>query len=68
VEVENQSEAVIGDVPDHYNHGALINYSPGDIATAHRILKDRDLGVALTGNAEAVEDCPRRVGAVEITA
>jgi hypothetical protein len=28
-------------------------------------LSDRDLGVAPTGNAEAVEDCPRRVGAIE---
>ena len=30
-----------------------------------RILSDRDLCVALARNAEAVEDCPRRVGTVE---
>ena len=30
-----------------------------------KILRDRDLCVALTRNAEAVEDCPRRVGAIE---
>jgi hypothetical protein len=30
-----------------------------------KILSDRDLCVSLTGNAEAVQDCARRVGAVE---
>ena len=34
-------------------------------AATWEILTDRDLRVALAGNAEAVEDCPRRVGAVE---
>ena len=30
-----------------------------------KILTDRGLCVALTRNAKAVEDCPRRVGAIE---
>jgi hypothetical protein len=30
-----------------------------------KILRDRDLSVALARDAEAVEDCARRVGAVE---
>ena len=36
-----------------------------EILPPHNALSDRDLGVALTRNAEAVEDRPRRVGAVE---
>lgn len=37
---------------------------PRDIAV-HRTLGDRDLGVAMARNVEAVEDGARRVGAVE---